>query len=56
MNTGANFMGFVNALLLSGVAAIFGWKAAMTTGAGFAVLSAVLIVLADASRQMDQAD
>ena len=56
MNTGANFMGFVNALLLSGVAAIFGWKAAMTTGAGFAVLSAVLIVLADASRQMDQSD
>jgi len=56
MNTGANFMGFVNALLLSSVAAFLGWKVALATGAGFAVLSAVLIVLADASRQMDQSD
>jgi len=56
MNTGANLMGFVNALLLSSVAAILGWKVALSTGAAFAVLSVILIVLADASRQMDQSD
>jgi MFS transporter, ACS family, glucarate transporter len=56
MNTGANLMGFVNALLLSGVAAALGWTVAISMGAVFALLSAVFILLARADRQMDQAD
>jgi ACS family glucarate transporter-like MFS transporter len=56
MNTGANLMGFVNALLLSGVAAWLGWPVAIALGAGFALLSALFILLARADRQMDQAD
>ena len=49
-------MGFVNALLLSGVAAAFGWKFAIAVGAVFAILAAVFILLARADRQMDQSD
>jgi ACS family glucarate transporter-like MFS transporter len=56
MNTGANLMGFVNALLLSTVAATLGWPVAIATGAGFALLSALFILLARADRQMAQAD
>ena len=56
LNTGANGMGFVNALLLSGVAAAFGWKAAISLGAVFALLAVVFILLSRADRQMDQAD
>lgn len=56
MNTGANLMGFANALLLSGIAATLGWPVAIATGAGFALLSALFILLARADRQMDQAD
>jgi hypothetical protein len=56
MNTGANLMGFVNALLLSGVAAVLGWSVAISMGAVFAMLAAVFILLARADRQMDQAD
>ncbi len=56
MNTGANLMGFVNALLLSSVAAWLGWKVAIAMGAVFALLSALFILLARADRQIDQAD
>lgn len=56
LNTGANLMGFVNALLLSGVAAAFGWKAAMALGSVFAMLAVVFILLSRADRQMDQSD
>ncbi len=56
MNTGANLMGFVNALLLSGVAAVLGWTVAIAMGAVFAMLSALFILLARADQQMDQAD
>jgi ACS family glucarate transporter-like MFS transporter len=56
MNTGANLMGFVNALLLSGVAAVLGWTLAIAMGAVFAMLSALFILLARADQQMDQAD
>lgn len=55
MNTGANLMGFVNALLLAVVADAFGWKAAIAIGAGFAVVGVVLILLVRADHQIDQA-
>lgn len=54
MNTGANLMGFVNALLLAVVADAFGWKSAIAIGAGFAVVGAALILLVRAERQVDQ--
>jgi hypothetical protein len=50
LNTGANLMGFVNALLLSSVAAILGWTVAISLGAVFAILSVVFILLARADR------
>jgi ACS family glucarate transporter-like MFS transporter len=56
LNTGANLMGFVNALLLSGVAAVLGWTVAIAMGAVFALLAVVFILLSRADRQMDQAD
>jgi ACS family glucarate transporter-like MFS transporter len=56
MNTGANLMGFVNALLLSSVASLLGWKVAIAMGAVFAILSALFILLARADRPVDQAD
>ena len=55
-NTGANLMGFVNALVLSGIAAVLGWKIAMATGAAFALLAAVFILFSRADKQIDQAD
>lgn len=56
MNTGANLMGFVNAILLSSVAALMGWKIAIAMGAVFAVLAIVFILLSKADRQMNQGD
>lgn len=55
MNTGANLMGFVNALLLSAVAVWLGWKIAISMGAVFALLAVVFILLSRADLQMDQA-
>ncbi len=55
-NTGANFMGFVNALLLSAIAVTWGWKIAMGMGAIFALLSVLFILFSRADKQMDQAD
>lgn len=54
MNTGANLMGFVNALLLAAVAQAFGWTVAIAIGAGFAVAGAVLILFVRADRQVEQ--
>lgn len=56
MNTGANLMGFVNAILLSTVAALLGWKIAISMGAVFAILAIVFILLSRADQQMDQSD
>jgi ACS family glucarate transporter-like MFS transporter len=56
MNTGANLMGFINALLLSLVADAFGWTVAIAIGAAFAVLGAAFILLVRCDRQMDQAN
>ncbi len=55
-NTGANLMGFFNAILLSGLAAKFGWKTAIASGAGFAILSVLFILFSRADQQMDQSD
>ncbi|MDZ4730441.1 MAG: MFS transporter [Xanthomonadales bacterium] len=55
-NTGANLMGFFNAILLSGLAAKFGWETAIAVGAGFAILSVLFILFSHADRQMDQSD
>jgi ACS family glucarate transporter-like MFS transporter len=55
MNTGANGMGFINALLLSLLADRLGWTFAIAIGAAFALLGAGLILLVRADRQMDQA-
>jgi ACS family glucarate transporter-like MFS transporter len=56
MNTGANLMGFINALLLSNVAAVFGWKIAISIGAVFALIGTVLIFFVRTDQQMDQSD
>jgi ACS family glucarate transporter-like MFS transporter len=56
MNTGANGMGFINALLLSVVANYFGWTIAIAIGAGFALAGAGLILLVQADQQVDQTD
>jgi len=56
MNTGANLMGFINAILLSSVAALMGWKIAIAMGAVFGVLAFVLILFSRPDRQMDQGD
>ncbi|MEQ9563103.1 MAG: hypothetical protein RLN69_11325, partial [Woeseiaceae bacterium] len=42
MNTGANSVGFVNALLVPFTAQLLGWGVAMATAAGFAFLAAFL--------------
>ena len=54
MNTGANLMGFVNALLLSVVADSFGWTVAIAIGSVFALVGAGLILLVRADRLIDQ--
>jgi ACS family glucarate transporter-like MFS transporter len=56
LNTGANAMGFVNALLLSLVADSFGWAIAITIGAGFALLGACFILMVRCDEQIEQAD
>lgn len=56
MNTGANLMGFINAILLSSVAAWLGWKVAIAMGAVFALLAIVFTLLSRADQQMNQAD
>jgi ACS family glucarate transporter-like MFS transporter len=55
-NTGANMMGFINALLLSGVAAKYGWTTAIALGSVFALLSVLFILFSKADQQMDQSD
>ena len=56
MNTGANLMGFINAILLSSVAVWLGWRVAIAMGAVFALLAIVFILLSRADQQMNQAD
>jgi len=52
MNTGANAMGVVNALLVPWFAGTFGWTVAIASGAGFAVLGAVFLLFVRADRPL----
>jgi len=54
MNTGANLMGFINALLLAALAQRVGWPTAIAFGAAFALAGAVLIVFVRADEAIDQ--
>ena len=56
LNTGANLMGFINALLLAGLAERYGWTLAIAIGAAFAVAGVVMILFVRADRQVAQAD
>jgi MFS transporter, ACS family, glucarate transporter len=54
MNTGANAMGFVNALLLPFFAMTFGWNFAISSGAIFALIGAGLMLLVRADQPLDE--
>ncbi|MBT4518996.1 MAG: MFS transporter [Halieaceae bacterium] len=56
LNTGANAMGFINALLLSLVADTFGWATAIAIGAGFALLGAIFALMVRCDEPVNQAD
>ncbi|MDT8321991.1 MAG: MFS transporter [Xanthomonadales bacterium] len=53
MNTGANIMGIVNALLVPALAHLLGWVFAIASGAFFALLGIVFILLVRADRPVD---
>jgi ACS family glucarate transporter-like MFS transporter len=55
MNTGANVMGVINAVLVPATAQALGWTFAMAMGGGFALLGAVLMLLVRADRRFDGA-
>ena len=50
MNTGANLMGVINALLVPWFAASLGWTFAISSGAIFALVGAVLMLMVRADR------
>ena len=52
MNTGANLMGVANALLVPWFADVFGWTVALASGAGFALLGAVLLLFVRADKPL----
>ena len=54
MNTGANAMGVVNALLVPFFASTFGWTFAIASGAGFALLGVLFMLLVRADHGVDQ--
>jgi ACS family glucarate transporter-like MFS transporter len=53
MNTGANAMGIINALLVPLLAQAFGWTFAIASGAAFALLGIVFMLLVRADRTID---
>jgi len=53
MNTGANIMGVVNALLVPVLAHAFGWTAAIASGAIFALLGVFFMLLVRADRTIE---
>jgi ACS family glucarate transporter-like MFS transporter len=53
MNTGANVMGIINSLLIPLIAQAFGWTFAIASGAVFALLGVVLMLLVRADRGVD---
>ncbi len=56
MNTGANVMGVVNALLVPFLAQAFGWTAAIASGAVFALLGLGFMLLVRADRPIGRTD
>lgn len=50
LNTGANIMGVLNAILVPWFAHKFGWEVALASGAGFAFVGAVLMFFVKADR------
>jgi ACS family glucarate transporter-like MFS transporter len=52
MNTGANAMGVVNALLVPWFADTFGWTIAIASGAGFALFGAALLLFVRADKPL----
>jgi len=55
MNTGANAMGVINALLVPWFALMFGWTFAISSGAVFALVGAGLMLMVRADRTVDSA-
>jgi ACS family glucarate transporter-like MFS transporter len=53
MNTGANAMGVLNALLVPWFAHTVGWDVALASGAGFAVVGAILLLFIRADEPID---
>jgi len=56
MNTGANLMGIVNAIMVPSVAAWLGWTFAMAMGGLFAFTGAALMLLVRADQPFDSLD
>ena len=52
LNTGANAMGVVNALLVPWFANTFGWTVAIASGAGFALIGATLLLFVRADEPL----
>jgi ACS family glucarate transporter-like MFS transporter len=52
LNTGGNVVGFFGGLLVPFIAEFFGWPAAMASGAGFALIGAVLWLFIRADQPM----
>ena len=53
MNTGSNLMGVLNALLVPWFAKTVGWDYALASGAGFAIIGAVLLLFVRADEPID---
>ena len=53
MNTGANFLGVLNAGLVPLTAQALGWEVSMAMGGGFAFVGAGLMLLVRADRRYD---
>lgn len=53
MNTGANIMGVLNALLVPWFAHTVGWNIALASGAAFAILGAILMLFIKADEPVD---
>lgn len=53
LNTGANAMGVVNALLVPWIATTFSWQAAIGSGAIFSILALVLLMLVRPDETVD---
>ena len=54
MNTGANVMGVINAMLVPFTAQALGWEFAMAMGGIFAFVGAGLMLMVRADRRFDE--